>query len=162
MSNTPSPLTKTQIVALAKKIRSQYPSNNSQELLDNIRKDKNIETEYCSDDTREESLVIDSEGATIIYLPHNSSPARDRFTIAHELGHFFLHHNSQLCPKEGFTRRGSDRLEWQANWFAAELLMPEDTFLAEAERCNRDEETLSRIFGVSKSAASVRLKSLSS
>ena len=158
MNKEPSPKTKAEIEDLAREIRKEFNNKNSQELLDEIRKKENIATQYCSDDTKEESLVID-ENEAIIYLPQNSSPARDRFTIAHELGHFFLHKNPG-APRVSFTRRGSDKFEWQANWFAAELLMPRDVFLETAAKYCNDEDALSRIFGVSKSAASVRLKSL--
>lgn len=53
---------------------------------------------------------------------------RDRFTLAHELGHLFLH------SKPGYARtlRDSSQIEpfrsseWQANTFAGSLLMPID------------------------------------
>ena len=60
-------------------------------------------------------------------------PNRRRFTIAHELGHWYLHQHGQQSL---FCRHGSvdedakaDRpelpeIEAEANWFAASLLMP--------------------------------------
>ena len=48
---------------------------------------------------------------------------RDRFTLAHELGHYLLH-----TPDRVSFTRGSHPIyqdpEWQANVFAAELLSP--------------------------------------
>ena len=50
---------------------------------------------------------------------------RARFTIAHEIGHFFLHRNQSLV-----LCRSGDHIppyrnsEWQANTFAGELLVP--------------------------------------
>ena len=73
---------------------------------------------------------------------------RTRFSIAHELGHFFLDHHHQ------YLRRGhpshpsksdflSDRMvEREADTFAAHLLMPEALFRTEV---NQGELTLGRI-----------------
>jgi len=61
---------------------------------------------------------------------------RQRFTIAHELGHFMLHTMDQVHVDRGFevrlrndeSSKGIDTDEKEANLFAAELLMPK-TFL---------------------------------
>lgn len=64
-----------------------------------------------------------------------------RFTLAHELGHFYLGHDRYLqrellhaqdLDSQLTTRMPSgevERLEWQANAFAAYLLMPKQAFL---------------------------------
>ncbi|AEW04193.1 protein of unknown function DUF955 [Sulfobacillus acidophilus DSM 10332] len=44
------------------------------------------------------------DGHAIIYVNRNQSPARQRFTTAHELGHFLLHLRS--TDKEGLIERG--------------------------------------------------------
>lgn len=46
---------------------------------------------------------------------------RTRFTCAHELGHFMLHADLDDCGRES---KDYDRLEFQANCFAAAFLMP--------------------------------------
>jgi len=48
-----------------------------------------------------------------------------RFALAHELGHYFLHSNQGEKPLIAI-RFDSGRLEWEANWFAAGLLIPGD------------------------------------
>lgn len=48
---------------------------------------------------------------------------RDRFTIAHEIGHYFLHPSSSISFARGQIKSYEDP-EWQANTFAAELLVP--------------------------------------
>ncbi len=56
---------------------------------------------------------------------------RKRFAIAHELGHFELHHESQLiiCTEQDmFLWNESKSQEIEANDFAANILMPEDIF----------------------------------
>ena len=66
-----------------------------------------------------------------IYLRENvyngaiEGNGRDRFTVAHEIAHYLLHHQGSIR----FARRQTDvpaymNPEWQANVLAAELLMP--------------------------------------
>ena len=51
---------------------------------------------------------------------------RDRFTIAHEIGHFFLHHRGFVLCREQDDKKIPVYCdpEWQANTFAGFLLMP--------------------------------------
>ena len=81
---------------------------------------------------------------------------RDRFTIAHELGHLLLHSQDNLeLARSDNEIKAYENPEWQANRFAAELLMPLDLITSDDTV-----ETLSRRFGVTYSAAEVRLNSL--
>ena len=80
---------------------------------------------------------------------------RDRFTIAHEVGHYLMH-NSNVT----LARLGKEKVqaymdpEWQANTFAAELLMPINLI------DTTDVKKIAEKFGVSYSAASIRLKKI--
>ncbi|MCR5568657.1 MAG: ImmA/IrrE family metallo-endopeptidase [Paludibacteraceae bacterium] len=68
---------------------------------------------------------------------------RIRFTLAHELGHYYLHANilrdtvSRIGETENSitdTMKNTDDvkyLEYQANWFARSLLMPRNSFIKE-------------------------------
>ncbi|TVY00630.1 ImmA/IrrE family metallo-endopeptidase [Cohnella terricola] len=52
---------------------------------------------------------------------------RDRFTVAHEIGHYFLHTPSRVAFARGNDLRKVPAYlnpEWQANTFAGELLAP--------------------------------------
>ena len=52
---------------------------------------------------------------------------RDRFTIAHEIGHYFLHADELVVARsENSIYKSYTDPEWQANKFAAELLIPSD------------------------------------
>lgn len=93
-----------------------------------------------------------------IELSSISSPLRDRFTIAHELGHYLLHSGQGERPLVA-ARHGSDRAEWEANWFAAGFLMPEIEFREEFRK-TRSRAVLGAKFGVSEAAATVRAKVL--
>jgi Zn-dependent peptidase ImmA (M78 family) len=73
-----------------------------------------------------------------ISILQNQIEARKRFTIAHEFGHYFLEHSkymkSEKCRESSVNNdisikiKDIIRLEWQANQFAACLLMPEKIF----------------------------------
>ena len=76
-------------------------------------------------------LVVES-GRGMIGYNANHSQVRQRFTIAHEVGHFVLHAAGQqqrlFVDKSVFRRdqassKGDDREEIEANQFAAALLM---------------------------------------
>lgn len=61
-----------------------------------------------------------------------TSRRRQRFTIAHELGHLVLHskdliidHSVRVNWRDERSSMGTDREEVEANAFAAELLMPQ-------------------------------------
>jgi len=72
-----------------------------------------------------------NETRYVILVNTRHSQERQRFSIAHELGHFCLHRGLQLAFTSHRKHRG--RLEREADRFAAELLMPEaDVKLAAA------------------------------
>jgi hypothetical protein len=97
-----------------------------------------------------------------IALPDHTSPLRDNFTVAHEIGHFVLH--ADFGEKRIIAyRKGSTRIEWEANWFAAGLLMPETDFSAAIEDEGRENiSALARRFNVSVVAAEVRRDTIES
>jgi Zn-dependent peptidase ImmA (M78 family) len=98
---------------------------------------KQIATEQKID-VREEPLgdisgLIFREGSQVIIgVNENHHERRRRFTIAHELGHFFLHSENPLFIDKVFPVKRRDHVsseaidkdEIEANAFAAELLMP--------------------------------------
>ncbi|HET7727343.1 MAG TPA: ImmA/IrrE family metallo-endopeptidase [Candidatus Limnocylindrales bacterium] len=100
------------------------------------------------------------------------APVRQRFTIAHELGHALLHDAQGLHLDQAFKFRDSrsalavDPDEMDANAFAAALLMPEDEVWEAAEAYGLDinddaaMRKAARHFGVSVQALSYRLANL--
>ena len=107
----------------------------------------------------------------IIYVSPFQSLERKKFTIAHELGHLFLHMgyriNVELWNKQKnltYYRSGDSLMEYQANEFAAALLMPKKVYkrIMDQYTLGREVETdkVADYFGVSVSAASNRGKFL--
>lgn len=65
-------------------------------------------------------------GGVIRLAAAESISGRDRFSIAHEIGHAVLHPAVGPCTEEDLTDLHSDKgREREANAFAAELLMPQ-------------------------------------
>lgn len=87
---------------------------------------------------------------------------RQRFTLAHELGHFFLHRwQCQDFTDTVFFRNDEiSPMEAEANQFAAELLMPEEEFKRYLDEVSSKVEDLAEYFGVSALAVRVRAKRL--
>ena len=94
-------------------------------------------------------------------------PARRRFTIAHELGHWFLHQREQtslFCRQAQVEDDAKEErpplppIEAEANLFAAALLMPAEMVRREYVRADRDFDRLCRTFGSSGAAMSRRLR----
>ena len=108
-----------------------------------------------------EALTVYGKGQFTVHLPPLTSDRRDRFTVAHELGHYFLHylHAGQAEPMT-FGRGARNRAETQANVFASSLLMPAAQFRAAIQRYGADWWRIGDVFGVSPSAAEVRAQVL--
>lgn len=94
-----------------------------------------------------------------------------RFTICHELGHYHLEghvealfSSADVAFSRGGNYRGKDPYEVEADAFASELLMPEALARPVVERLVPGIEavrTIAEQFGVSLSAAAIRLAMLS-
>lgn len=127
-------------------------------------------TADIASDRLPESIIVNGWNNFIIYLPSLTSAVRDRFTIAHELGHLFLHYALavQRFPDEPMVATRwvdeSDddlvRTEWEANWFAAAFLMPENDFKQVHRECLKSIEATAYEFKVSVKAAQIRAQSL--
>ncbi len=118
-------------------------------------------------------LVKHGDRATIGVNARHAA-ARQRFTIAHELGHYLLHGGRELFVDRDYivhfrdenSSTGYDPIEVEANQFAAELVMPqvEVRQLFGEQRFDIDDEAalrrLAAQFQVSPTAMAVRLSSL--
>ena len=96
-----------------------------------------------------------------IYIANSDPINRQTFTIAHELGHWFLHKdmtNTDDIPvlyRNGLLDNNTDPLEKEANTFAANLLVP--TELLNKYKDDYSVVELAKIFNVSQSVIGFRL-----
>ena len=95
------------------------------------------------------------DGLVIVYSA-SLSPARRRFTIAHELGHAVFESTGPNCPRYG------RELERICDMLAAEFLMPREVFVARAGKSLHPERVLklARDFGTSVMATALRCQQL--
>lgn len=118
-------------------------------------------------------LIVRSDRAAI-GVNEEHHPHRQRFTIAHELGHYLLHRETTnlfvdsalTFYRDDSSADGVYQQEIEANAFAAALLMPADTLrkaLDDRAIDLYDERTvwkLATTFGVSQQALTIRLVKL--
>lgn len=115
--------------------------------------------------------IVKRGSTTRIFVEQSDPPYRKRFSIAHELGHHLLHlmADGEIVDKRAnmFRERTPDRADWsprrfkeiEANWFAAELLMPKE-FVRTEWRANPNVATMAKIFNVSEQAMGYRIDGL--
>ncbi len=89
-------------------------------------------------------------------------PKRQRFTVAHELGHYMLHRRQCQEFTDNKLFRGVDQnpMETEANVYAADLIMPEDAFRSFINNVSNKIDAIAEHFGVSALAVRVRAKTL--
>lgn len=114
-----------------------------------------------------------SGGRAIVGVNGNHPRNRQRFTIAHELGHFLLHNYSgdvhvdrefRVWLRSHASASGVDENEREANLFAAELLMPARFLAHDVPRLSASHipggdviGKLAEHYGVSTQAMTLRL-----
>jgi len=122
-------------------------------------------------------FIARGEGKAVIGVNSSNALVRQRFTIAHELGHYLLHppgaedvhvdSGFEVRFRDDLSSQGTDMGEQEANSFAAELLMPKKFLQAEFENVGRIDledgnflENLTRKYTVSNQALVFRLVNL--
>lgn len=110
-------------------------------------------------------LIKKTGDSFVIYVNPNDIPERRTFTIAHEIGHLFLHmgylvnmnkwNSINEYTDSPMFRQGYSEEEYEANEFAAAFLMPSSEFKSYREQ-NLSLEDIAKKFHVSKEAALTR------
>lgn len=90
-----------------------------------------------------------------VYFRACEGSPRDRFTIAHEIGHFCLHSNGVILSRAQDRQRipAYRNPEWQANTFASFFLMPQHLIRGMSPK------EIAKKFGTSYQAATIALES---
>lgn len=99
-------------------------------------------------------MQISYKGTDFIRYNTNHSDKRNRFTVAHEIGHALLGHTVE-CAR-GNSQSGNKH-EQEANCFAAELLMPLQ-ILKKAVNIYTTVSDLAKAFWVSKDSMGIRVR----
>lgn len=110
------------------------------------------------------SGLFDDENR-IIYVNKNDSVTRKAFTIAHELGHYILQHETDefgVLPRQAGLVTANP-IEKEANAFAANLLVPKFMLLNVMRKYDltvADTDSLADMFGVSREVIMYRMNGL--
>jgi Zn-dependent peptidase ImmA (M78 family) len=122
-------------------------------------------------------MIFVRDEVPIIVVNSLHHPNRQRFTLAHECGHFELHMSDIgtqvhvdkklfVFARDASSSQGFDRKEIEANRFAAELLVPKEFLARELKGRIVDVEDvalvteLARVFEVSPQMMSIRIGDL--
>jgi Zn-dependent peptidase ImmA (M78 family) len=119
-------------------------------------------------------MIYRFDDHAVIGVNSTHAPTRQRFTLAHEIGHYVLHAGQPMFVDSFVTRvnwrNGESNLEeTQANQFAAELLMPRELVAREVDRALTRKQTidaqglasqLAELFNVSQQSMEFRLANL--
>jgi len=107
-------------------------------------------------------LMKENETYTI-FVNMNEPIYRQRFTIAHEIGHFILKHlegeEISISFRDEHSKTGSDPKEVAANSFASELLMPRE-IVEHLFMMSGSVSSVAKEMGVSAMSAEFRLRKL--
>lgn len=135
----------------------------SLKIEDVVRSIPDIQLKYESMDTDKSGSLSNEGDKWIICVNKDHNIKRQRFTLAHELGHYFLHKekNINFIDTTFFRSNDMTSVEYIANEFAARLLMPEDIVrkLIDNEQI-KNIGTLAEKFNVSSAAMKYRVLSL--
>ena len=111
-------------------------------------------------------IELSDDGKASVFFNTDEPIVRQRFTIAHEIGHFALGHLKPGVDRlhrdsvDSFSSKSKDPIEISANKFAAQLLMPADSvryaFLSEKLSITE----IAQMFNVSGLALRFRLINL--
>ena len=161
----------------ARQVLARYNIQTLPTPIEKIAKAMGAQVRFSPFDDELSGMVFIKEGVPIIGVNSLHHPNRQRFTIAHELGHLELHkdmitsavHVDKKFPalmRNPKSATGTEEIEIQANQFAAELLMPRkliDEALEGKQFDIEDEgpmEELAKKFKVSRQALEYRIRSL--
>ena len=171
--------------------RTNSPETRAQKLLDELKITSTpvpvekiprllgAQLRYSPLDDELSGMAFIKDGIPIIGVNVRHHPNRQRFTIAHEIGHMQLHREHitnavhvdkgfpiSVLRRDATSAAGTERLEIEANQFAAALLMPRtilNRVLAETRIDIDDVAALERCakkFKVSRQTLEYRIRNL--
>ena len=139
--------------------------------VDKIAAAVGAEVVYRNFNDEVSGLLIRKKGSVVIGVDNKQALQRQRFTIAHEVGHLLLHDGDEVHVDQHFrvnlrsslSSKAEDVEEIEANAFAAALLMPMAFLMRDlqGETLDIDDEIkiseLAKRYGVSVQAMTFRL-----
>ena len=163
----PANASKSQVSGFAEQMAKKLSYDPSAGDVSKVIKELGGTIEYKSPEMSfgedEASLEVRKHGDFTVYLSGLCGPDRNRFSAAHELGHYLIHYVAQKRTDSMHAARNGnlkDRAEWEANWFAGAFLMPTTAFKDIHTRYSGNASLIALHFQVSRRAAEVRAEVL--
>ena len=142
--------------------------------VDSLAYDLGLDVDYQPLEWQVDGVLVLRKGKITIGVNERHHSHRQRFTVAHEIAHYWLHRDdasvfidsSQEFHRDKKSGEGTDWREVEANSFAAALLMPAESlknFIIEHSVDLSDEsalEDIAEVFDVSAQAMTIRLMNL--
>ena len=169
-----SPKSPAKIQAVVEELLRRHNIGKVPVPVEDIARKEGAELRYLPYDGDLSGMVFRDDDRVVIGVNSFHPQNRQRFTIAHEIGHMLLHKGKEIfVDKEYLVNRRDDVSaqavdpeEIEANRFAAALLMPQATL--ESDLANRpidmeNEEDLRKLakrYGVSLTALIFRINNL--
>jgi Zn-dependent peptidase ImmA (M78 family) len=121
----------------AARILAQFKTTKPPVPIEKIARGLGAHIRFSPLDDEISGMIYIKDGVPIIGVNSLHGPNRQRFTMAHEIGHLILHRDLmskevhvdkqfQILRRDYNSASGSERIEIQANQFAAELMMPRE------------------------------------
>lgn len=167
------------VEARASKLLSSLSVHEISVPVEKIAKSLGARVRFAPFDEELSGFVFIKDGTPIIGVNSLHHPNRQRFTIAHEIAHLYLHREhianavhvdkhftEPVLKRDALAAAGTDRLEIEANQFAAALLLPRDKLDELLAATPVDIETegsfdeISKKFKVSKATLQYRIRNL--
>jgi Zn-dependent peptidase ImmA (M78 family) len=145
--------------------------------IDRLAKGQGIKIRYEPLDDELSGMCFYKDGVPVVGVNARHAPNRQRFTIAHELGHIIMHDDIlqqgahvdktiTMLRRDPDSAQGVVEIEIQANQFAAAILMPDFLIQKYMEENNlnygllQDEDVIdemAKAFKVSSTALAIRM-----
>jgi Zn-dependent peptidase ImmA (M78 family) len=121
----------------AREVLAEYGAVNAPVPVEKIIKRRDIRIQFSPLDQELSGMALVKDGVAVIGVNALHHPNRQRFTMAHELGHHILHRTHientvhvdkgfAILRRDTLAAQGTDKMEIEANAFASEILMPKD------------------------------------
>lgn len=177
MSNNPSADPRTRGQERAQELLTELGFRSLPIPVEKIAKALGAQIRFSPLDQELSGMIYIKDGIPIIGVNSLHHPNRQRFTIAHELGHLALHrdlitstvHVDKKFPvlmRDSISATGTDVVEIEANNFAAALLMPKNLLEEALQKVEFDIEDasplddLAKRFRVSRQTLEYRISSV--
>lgn len=163
----------TQAEKAAERLLKKHGIKRAPVPVEQLVKREDLKLKYHDLEDTVSGLLIDQRPEVVVAVNSKHHPNRQRFTIAHELGHYTLHRGDPTVFVDNLLvhfRSGPatlDHREAEANAFAAALLMPQSFLIEDIEKTNIDAldesavKSLAAKYQVSVMALTIRLERLS-